>query len=66
MNWFEKIKSMDYSELALFLAEFNSQEIVEDYCRYACPERQETVCNHEDCIVEDSAILEKWLHLFAK
>lgn len=66
MDWFEKIKSMNYEELAKFLVEFDANEITNDYCDNACNERSENgQCKHKVCVAEDSMIIEKWLHLFA-
>lgn len=62
MDWFEKIKSMNRKELAEFLVNFDEMDIASDYCKYGCPEREENrKCNHDDCIVSDAEIIEKWL-----
>jgi hypothetical protein len=67
MDWYEKIKSMSYKELAEFLVDFNAEEITSDYCENACKEKSENgYCKHKDCIVEDYSIIEKWLHLYAE
>lgn len=62
MDWFEKIKSMNRKELAEFLVGFDEMDITADYCKYGCCEMKENrSCPHDDCIVEDVEIIEKWL-----
>lgn len=65
MDWFQKIKSMDYKQLAEFLSTFDRDAISDNYCECACLERnKEGNCKHNnDCIVDDSFIIEKWLHI---
>lgn len=63
MNWFEKIKSMNKTELAEFLANFDFEDIDDVYCRDACVEKNtDGRCKHiYDCPFEDSFVIEKWL-----
>ena len=65
MDWFEKIKSMDYKQLAKFLSNFDCDSITDNYCEHSCLERnQKGHCKHNnDCIIDDSFIIEKWLHI---